>query len=143
MKHVADPGSSAFLTHVSVIRGGKKFRTRDLIFKIDIPDHISESLLTNCGLNLLKLLFKSVLPIRDAILTASNVKPTFFQDRLLSFSYKRSQKIEYIRFLNKIQCRTKTFSFSSQSFWSKSNRFFQFPNFFLDFKKFCSGFRNL
>jgi hypothetical protein len=73
----------------------------------------------------------------------SNVKPTFFQDRLLSFSYERSQKIEYIRFLNKIHCQTKKFSFRSQNFWAKSNRFFQFPNFFLDFKKFCSGFRNL
>ena len=41
------------------------------------------------------------------------------------------KKIEYIRFLNKkIHCRTKTFSFRSQNFGSKSNRFVQFPNFF-------------
>ncbi len=32
--------------------------------------------------------------------TGSNVKPTFFEDRKLSFSYFRPKKIEYIRFLN-------------------------------------------
>jgi hypothetical protein len=50
------------------------------------------------------------------------------------FPTNASKKIEYIRFLNKIHCRTKTFSFRSQNFWSKSIRFFQFQNFFKTLK---------
>ncbi len=34
------------------------------------------------------------------VLRISNVKPTFFQDRLLSFSYKRSQKNRIYSFLS-------------------------------------------
>ncbi len=79
--------------------------------------------------------------IFEAILVMSNQR--FFKIVCFRFPTNVPQKIEYIRFLNKIHCQTKTFSFRSQNFWSKSNRFFQFPNFFLDFKKFCSGFRNL
>ncbi len=54
----------------------------------------------------------------------------FFKIVCFRFPTNVPRKIEYIRFLNKIQYRTKTFSFRSQKFWSKSNWFIQFPNFF-------------
>jgi hypothetical protein len=60
----------------------------------------------------------------------SNVKPTFFQDRKLSFCCFRSKKIEYIRFGNKILDLNDMFSISTQNFSSKSFRFVPFPNIF-------------
>jgi hypothetical protein len=54
----------------------------------------------------------------------------FFKIVCFRFPTNVPKKIEYFRFLIKILYRTKTFSFRSQNFLSKSNRFFQFPNFF-------------
>jgi hypothetical protein len=39
---------------------------------------------------------------------SSNVKPTFFQDRLFSFSYKRLQKIKIFVFETKFIIKTKS-----------------------------------
>ncbi len=63
----------------------------------------------------------------------------FFKIVCFHFPTNVPKKIEYIRFLNKIHYRTKTFSFRSQNFWSKSNRVVQFPNIFLRLQKvlFC------
>ena len=54
----------------------------------------------------------------------------FFKIVCFRFPPNVPKKIEFIRFWNKIYYRTKMFSFRSPNFWTKSNWFVQFPNFF-------------
>ncbi len=71
------------------------------------------------------------------ILVMSNQR--FFKIVCFRFPPNVPKKIEFIRFRNKIYYRTKMFSFRSPNFWTKSNWFVQFTNFFLRLQKvlFC------
>ncbi len=73
----------------------------------------------------------------------SNVKPTFFQDRLLSFSYKRSQKKRIYSFFKQNSLSNQNVLFQISKFLGQKQSIFSVSKFFWDFKKFCSGFRNL
>ncbi len=73
----------------------------------------------------------------------SNVKPTFFQDRLLSFSYKRSPKNRIFSFFKQNSLSNQNVLFQISKFLVQKQSIFSVSKFFWDFKKFCSGFRNL
>ncbi len=60
----------------------------------------------------------------------SNGKPTFFQDRKLSFSYFRTKKIEYIGFCNRSHHRTKRYLKISKKNCPKENDKFLFEKIF-------------
>jgi hypothetical protein len=84
------------------------------------PAYLSVCCLSACGLRLPAFL----LPF----LVMSNQR--FFKIVCFRFPTNVPKKIEYIRFLNKIQYRTKTFSSDLRVFGSKAIDFFSFQIFF-------------
>ncbi len=75
-------------------------------------------------------------------LPRSNVKPTFFQDRKLSFWCFCSKKDWIYSFFKQNSGSNKTFSISTRKFWAKSFCSGLFPNFFVTTKCFLFYFKN-
>jgi hypothetical protein len=73
----------------------------------------------------LKIPYGTVQPLTRRVMDGSNrlimSNQRYFEIVCFRFPTNVPKKIEYICFWNKIDCQFKTFSFSSQSFWSKRN----------------------